>query len=126
MSAKVSYTLVWYHLCAGQAEAGPRTSDRRPKMAAAHPGNPPNPELVFDTLMAFQRTAALRTAIELGVFGAIGEGVNEAASLAQRCATSERGMRILCDYLTVIGFLTKENGHYGQTATTALFLDPRS
>ena len=95
-------------------------------MAAVHTGNAPNPELVFDTLMAFQRTAALRSAIELGVFGAIGEGVNEAASLAQRCATSERGMRILCDYLTVIGFLTKENGRYHQTSTTALFLDPRS
>ena len=95
-------------------------------MAAEHTGSAPNPELVFDTLMAFQRTAALRSAIELGVFGAIGEGVNEAASLAQRCAASERGMRILCDYLTVIGFLTKENGRYHQTPTTTLFLDPRS
>ena len=34
----------------------------------------PSPALVFETLTAHQRTAALAAAIELDVFGAIGEG----------------------------------------------------
>jgi 2-polyprenyl-3-methyl-5-hydroxy-6-metoxy-1,4-benzoquinol methylase len=86
----------------------------------------PNPGIIFDTLLAHQRSAALRTAIELGVFGAVGEGPADAATLAARCATSQRGMRILCDYLTIIGLLAKQDGVYLHTPTSALFLDPRS
>jgi len=95
-------------------------------MATAHPDPAPNPGLIFDTLTAFQRTAALRTAIELDVFAAIGEGAGDVASLALRCSASERGIRILCDYLTVIGLLAKEDGRYRHSPTSALFLDPRS
>ncbi|MEI9976867.1 MAG: class I SAM-dependent methyltransferase [Ignavibacteriota bacterium] len=95
-------------------------------MAAPHTGTAPNPGLVFDNLLAFQRTAVLRTAVELGVFAAIGEGAQDLASLAQRCSASERGMRILCDFLTVMGLLSKENGNYHHSPTSAAFLDPRS
>ncbi len=35
-------------------------------------------------------------------------------------------LRILCDYLTVIGLLAKEEGRYRHTPTSAMFLDPRS
>lgn len=95
------------------------------------PGHHPNssvpvPELVFETLMAYQRTAALRAAIELDVFRAVGEGPGDVAAIARRCSASERGVRILCDYLTVIGLLVKEDGRYAHTPTSALFLDPRS
>jgi len=86
----------------------------------------PSPELIFETLTAYQRTAALRAAIELDLFRAVGEGPGDAASLARRSAASERGMRILCDYLTVLGLLAKEDGRYIHTPTSALFLDPRS
>ena len=92
-----------------------------PQEAAA-----PNPGLVFETLNAHQRTAALRTAIELDLFRAIGEGPGDVASLAKQCSASERGIRILCDYLTIIGFLSKEDGRYKHTPTSAAFLDPRS
>jgi len=95
-------------------------------MATAQSQNAPNPALIMETLWAFQRTAALRTAIELDVFAAIGEGAGDAASLANRCSASERGIRILCDYLTVIGLLNKENGRYRHSPTSAVFLDPRS
>lgn len=84
------------------------------------------PTLVFETLMAHQRTAALQAAIKLDLFRAIGEGPGDAASLARQCSASERGMRILCDYLTVIGLLQKENGRYRHSPTSAAFLDPRS
>jgi len=92
-----------------------------PQAAAA-----PNPGLVFETLTAYQRPAALRAAIELDLFRAIGEGPGDVASLAQRCSASERGIRILCDYLTIIGLLSKEGNRYHHTPTSALFLDPRS
>jgi len=95
-------------------------------MAAAHPEGMPSPALVFDTLVAFERSAALRAAIELNLFAAAGEGPGDVASLARRCSASERGIRILCDFLTVIGFLTKEDGRYQNSPTSAAFLDPRS
>jgi 2-polyprenyl-3-methyl-5-hydroxy-6-metoxy-1,4-benzoquinol methylase len=86
----------------------------------------PSPERIFETLTAFQETAALRAAIELDVFTAIGAGATTAAALAERCGASERGARILCDYLTVLGFLTKSGGRYALTPDSAVFLDRRS
>ncbi len=90
----------------------------------AHQG--PSPQLVFETLFAYQRTAALRAAIELDIFRAIGEGAGDAASIARRVSASERGSRILCDFLTVIGLLAKADGRYALTPSSALFLDSRS
>jgi ubiquinone/menaquinone biosynthesis C-methylase UbiE len=86
----------------------------------------PSPLLFFDTMNAHQRTEALKAAIELDVFTAIGEGNHTSAALAQRCKASERGMRILCDYLVVIGFLLKDSGQYRVTPDSAAFLDRRS
>src|SRR5579883_2976146 len=86
----------------------------------------PNPGLIFDTLTSFQRSAALRAAIELDLFRAIGDGPGDVASLARQCSASERGMRILCDFLTINGFLQKADGRYSHTPTSAVFLDPRS
>jgi SAM-dependent methyltransferase len=86
----------------------------------------PNPTQVFDTMVAFQRSAAMRAAIELDLFRAVGEGPATAAVLGQRCSASERGIRILCDYLTIMGFLKKEGSEYQHTPTSAAFLDPRS
>ncbi len=85
----------------------------------------PNPGLIFQTLNAHHNTAALRAAIELDVFTAIAEGAQTPEALAKRCKASERGLRILCDYLTVIGFLEKQSGHYQLPPTSALFLDRR-
>jgi len=87
---------------------------------------PPNPGIVFDMLMAYQRTAALGAAVQLGLFTAIGEGARDAASIAGRIGSSLRGTRILCDFLVVNGLLTKQNGEYGLTPTAAVFLDTRS
>jgi ubiquinone/menaquinone biosynthesis C-methylase UbiE len=95
-------------------------------MATTHTEAAPNPALIFDTLLAFERSAALRAAIELNLFAAIGEGPGDVASLGRQCAASERGIRILCDFLTVIGFLVKQDGRYHHSPTSAAFLDPRS
>ncbi len=88
--------------------------------------SPPNPGLIFDTLNAYQRTAALRAAIELDLFTALAEGCTKPAEIAHRAKASDRAVRILCDYLVVIGFLTKHGHHYGLTEASALFLNRKS
>ena len=86
----------------------------------------PSPQLFFQTINAYQRTEALKAALELEVFTAIGEGNTTAAEIAKRCQTSEKGMRVLCDYLTVMEMLTKQDGHYALTLDSSVFLDKRS
>ena len=91
------------------------------------PGLPqPTPQLFFQTVNAYQRTEGLKAAIELEVFTAIGEGKTTADEIAERSSASERGMRILCDFLCVLGFLTKNGRSYELTPESALFLDKRS
>ena len=86
----------------------------------------PSAEIVFDTLFAYQRSAALKAALDLDLFTAIDEGATTTKALAGRCAASERGVRILCDYLTTIGLLTKSNASYAVTPDSAAFLSQRS
>ncbi|MFZ3216378.1 MAG: methyltransferase [Candidatus Acidiferrales bacterium] len=84
------------------------------------------PERIFETLNAYQKTAALKTAIELDVFSAIAGGATAVPAIAKRCQSSERGIRILCDYLVINGFLTKNDHEYALAGDSALFLDRRS
>lgn len=86
----------------------------------------PTPERIFQTLTAYQATAALKAALDLDVFTAIAEGEDEAGSIARRCGAAERGVRILCDYLTVLGFLEKKDGRFRLTPESGLFLDRNS
>jgi SAM-dependent methyltransferase len=96
------------------------------RMATNTQPQQPNPELIFDTLSAYQKTAALRGAIDLDLFTAIGEGATTAPDLARKLKVSERGARILCDYLVINGLLTKQDSRYGLTPDSATFLDRRS
>ena len=93
---------------------------------ATQTNQPPTPAVVFEMLLAHQRTAALQAAIELDLFRAIGEGPGDVETLAKKCSASERGIRILCDYLTITGLIEKDGGSYRHTQVSALFLDSRS
>ena len=86
----------------------------------------PSADVVFDTLFAYQRSAALKAALDLEVFTAIDEGATTAAALASRCHASERGLRILCDYLTTIDLLEKAGSSYRLPPNSAAFLSQRS
>ena len=86
----------------------------------------PSAEIVFDTLFAYQRSAALKSAIELDLFTAIDGGDRTAPAIGTRCGASERGARILCDFLSTIGLLTKSDGTYHLTPESAAFLSMRS
>src|ERR1700746_3601078 len=95
-------------------------------MATAMPPQQPTPERFFNAMNAHQQTEALKTAVELEVFTAIAEGSTTAASIAKRCQAAERGVRTLCDFLTIHGFLTKEGTQYALAPDSALFLNRHS
>lgn len=89
----------------------------------------PNPARIFDALTAYQRTAALKAAIELDLFtaiGAAGAGGTTAAELAQRTGGATRGVRSLCDRLVVDQLLGKEGERYTLGTDAAAFLDRAS
>lgn len=86
----------------------------------------PTPERFFNAINAYEQTEAMKTAVELEIFTAIAEGNITAATIAKRCKAAERGVRTLCDFLTIHGFLTKEGTQYALAPDSALFLNRRS
>ena len=95
-------------------------------MSAEAQPDGPSPALFFQTATAHIRTAALKTAIELDVFTGLGEGNRTPESLADRCGVSPRGIRMLLDYLTINGFVEKQQGIYGLTIDSEVFLTKSS
>jgi len=95
-------------------------------MATSTPASKPTPERIFNTMIAFQETEALKAAIELDLFTAISDGANTAASLAAKTGAAERGVRILCDFLTIREFLAKKGNEYSLTQESAVFLNRHS
>jgi ubiquinone/menaquinone biosynthesis C-methylase UbiE len=86
----------------------------------------PGPSVVFQAFVGYQTTEALRAAIDIDLFTAVGAGAATAKEIAARCDASERGVRILADFLVVHRLLTKDGGRYGLTPAAATFLDPSS
>jgi hypothetical protein len=83
----------------------------------------PSLEVLWETITGYQRTAALKAAIELDVFTAIAAGTATVEALAARCRASARGLRPLLDHLVVDGFLSRDGTRYALRATAAAFLD---
>lgn len=86
----------------------------------------PSPALLFSTLTAYQGFAALRAALDLDLFTAIADGLATVDAIAERCQSSTRGVRVLCDFLTLNGFLTKQESRYALTHDSFVFLNRRS
>src|ERR1700681_904186 len=87
---------------------------------------PLSPGMIFDTLQAYQRSVALRGAIDLDLFTAIAEGNKSLVAITARIHASEKGTRVLCDFLTIMGLLTKQGGDYALTPDSAAFLNRHS
>jgi 2-polyprenyl-3-methyl-5-hydroxy-6-metoxy-1,4-benzoquinol methylase len=85
-----------------------------------------SPFRLFQAINAYQLTDAIRSAIELDVFTAIGAGQSDAVAVARQCGIAERGARMLCDFLVVHGFLTKSGQEYALADDSAVFLDRKS
>ncbi len=86
----------------------------------------PFPQRFFNCMTAYKQGAALKAAMELDLFTLLSEASHSAESLALRLQSSTRGVRILCDYLTIEGFLVRENGRYSATPGAAKFLNRKS
>jgi O-methyltransferase domain/Dimerisation domain len=84
------------------------------------------PDRFIDNVFAYQRTAAVKAAVELDLFSAIGDGADSVETLAAKVNASPRGVRILCDYLTVQELLIKDGQRYRLTPSSSVFLDKRS
>jgi hypothetical protein len=85
-----------------------------------------NPGRIHQALTSYQLAMALKGAIELEVFTHIAAGAITSEAIAPLCKGTEKGVRVLCDYLTVHGFLTKAKGAYGLAPDTAALLNKNS
>jgi 2-polyprenyl-3-methyl-5-hydroxy-6-metoxy-1,4-benzoquinol methylase len=95
-------------------------------MATPSTNPKPSPEHIVNTMNAYQQTLALRTAVDLDIFTIIAEGATDAAAIAKKTNASEKGIRTLCNYLVVVGFLTKQSEKYGLSQESAIFLNRHS
>jgi SAM-dependent methyltransferase len=87
---------------------------------------PPNPGRIHQALTSYQLAQAVKGAIELDLFTHIVAGATTAPVIAERCGGTEKGVRVLCDYLTVHGFLQKQGDRYAVAPDVAPFLDHAS
>ena len=79
-----------------------------------------------EATLAYQKTAAVKAAVGLDLFTHVSDGAVDIDTLAGRTGASPRGLRILCDFLTVHGFVEKSERGYAATPSTRVFLDRRS
>jgi len=86
----------------------------------------PSPDLFLDAALGYQKTAAIKAAIALDLFTVLADEDGDAERVASRTKASSRGVRILCDYLTVHGFLRKDGTRYRLTPSTSIFLTTTS
>jgi ubiquinone/menaquinone biosynthesis C-methylase UbiE len=93
---------------------------------AAPKNSAPSPALLFDTINGYQKTAAIKAAIELDIFTVLADAPETMDGIARHAKASPRGIRVLCDFLTVLGFLTKSGEHYALTPDSAVFLSRKS
>jgi len=89
-----------------------------------------SPVKFFETMNAFQRTSALKAAIDLELFTVVGETNGGLDEISQRIKAPERGVRMLCDFMVISGFLNKElersGPRYSLTTDSATFLHKKS
>jgi hypothetical protein len=84
------------------------------------------PGRIHQALTSYQLAMAMKGAIELDLFTHIAAGATTPAALAPLCGGTEKGLRVLCDFLTVHGFLSKRDGQYASAPDIAPLLDRRS
>jgi hypothetical protein len=81
---------------------------------------------VYDISLSYQKTAALKAAIKFDVFTTISNNCLSVEQISDNTGASLRGMRILCDFLCVIGLLEKSTNLYNLSLDAKRFLDRTS
>ena len=84
---------------------------------------PPTPDAILQTGLAFWPAKTLLSAIELGVFTELAGGGDTLEGLRTRLGLHQRSARDFFDTLVALGFLSRHDGRYANTAETDLFLD---
>jgi SAM-dependent methyltransferase len=87
-----------------------------------------DPAPVWDVINGVSAYWALRTALDLGVFDAVGECAT-ASELAEACGGDAGAVRLLADVLVSLGFLTSDGTCYRPTPCAQTYLvasSPRS
>jgi hypothetical protein len=82
--------------------------------------------LVYDIILSYQKTAAMHAAIKLDIFTKIGNQSLSAEQISSSAGASLRGVRILCDFLCVLGLLVKNSNLYNLSMEAKMFLDRKS
>ncbi len=94
-----------------------------------------SPLFFFQHINAYQQTVTLMAALELDLFTRLAEATRPeertAAALARAIQASEKGTRVLCDFLTIHGLLSKHEAEgpyawYQPTREATVYLDRRS
>jgi hypothetical protein len=84
---------------------------------------PPTPDAILQTGLAFWPAKTLLSAIELGVFTVLAGGSETLDGLRTRLGLHPRSAGDFFDTLVALGFLSRDGGRYANTAATDLYLD---
>src|SRR5215203_235198 len=84
---------------------------------------PPSPEKILQTGLAFWPAKTLLSAIGMDVFTELARGRAAFEPLCERLGLHSRSARDFLDTLVALGFLDRDGDHYRNTADTDLFLD---
>jgi len=84
---------------------------------------PPNPEKILQTGLAFWASKTLLSAVEMGLFTELARSSQPLDSLAGRLGLHPRAARDFLDALVALGFLKRVGDRYENTPETDLFLD---
>ena len=87
---------------------------------------PPTPEKILQTGLAFWPSKILLSAIELELFTELARGAERFDTLSGRLGLDARSARDFLDAIVALGFLERtSDAVYSNTRETDLFLNPR-
>lgn len=83
----------------------------------------PTPDKIMEVGLGFWSSKVLLSAIEMGLFTELAREPGDLASLRSRLRLHPRSAHDFLDALVALGFLQREDGIYGNTPASDLFLD---
>jgi O-methyltransferase domain/Dimerisation domain len=83
----------------------------------------PKPDHILRTGMGFFASKAVLSAVEMEVFTELAKGPETLETLTGRLGLHPRSSRDFLDTLVALEFLERQDGHYGNTPASDLFLD---
>ena len=92
-------------------------------MQAQQTSRTPSPDTILQLGLGFWGSKTLLTAVELGLFSTLAAGALTAEQIQSQLGLHPRGTRDFLDALVALGMLERQDGRYGNTPDTSLFLD---